>query len=145
MPTILGPRFDSTFSGRPTRMSAEDFDIWSRWWPTVREGTVAVYFDVGLGLPDDLPQTDDAAQLLGWIRNTQKRADVLIERQSELWLVELRFRASLNAVGRLGGYETLLRQDNPFQKPIISFLVTNERDTEVEQIANSLEQRYVIA
>lgn len=126
-------------------MSVEDFAIWSRWWPTVREGTVALYFDVGLGLPDEIPATDDANQLLGWVRNNQKRADVLIEREDAVWLVELRFRAQSSALGRLKTYDALLLQDNPFTKPVRLFLVTDRRDSEVGLVAAMLGINYVVA
>lgn len=135
MPTILGNRYEPNFTGHPPRMSAEDFPIWQRWYPTIKPSARALYFDVGLGLPDELPQSDDADQLLGWIRNTQKRADAIIERDADVLLVELRFNAQLNALGRLEGYQLLLQDDNLFRKPIIPVLVTNKSDSEVKRLA----------
>lgn len=135
MPTILGVRFPPDFTGHPPRMSAEDYPIWKRYYPTIRESARALYFDVGLGLPDELPKSDDAAQLLGWIRNTQKRADVIVEREADVLLIELRFNAQLNALGRLRGYKLLLEDDNPFKRPIIPILVTNKPDSEVGRLA----------
>ena len=67
----------------------------------MKAGALAVWFDVGLGLPASLPATQQAGQLLGWIRNNQKRADVLIEREEVVWLVELRFAAQPSASGGL--------------------------------------------
>lgn len=135
MPTILGTKYPPSFTGHPPRMSQEDFPIWSRWYPTIKETALALYFDVGLGLPDELPATETAAQLLGWLRNTQKRADAIIERTADVLLVELRFNAQLNAIGRLQGYALLLGDDNPFSKPIIPLLVTNKQDSEVKRLA----------
>jgi len=126
-------------------MSQEDFPIWRAWYPSVKESALALYFDVGLGLPDELPQSDDAEQLLGWIRNTQKRADAIIERASDVLLVELRFNAQLNALGRLLGYVQLLKDDNPFSRSVIPILVTNRRDTEVERLAISQKIVYEVA
>jgi hypothetical protein len=131
MPTILGAAFSSSFTGYPPRMSQEDIEIWRRYFPTVREGALLLYFDVGLGLADELPAIEDANQMLGWIRNTQKRADVMIERAARVDLIELRYNASSNAVGRLLMYWKLLREDNPFRKPIRPILVTNRFDSEV--------------
>jgi hypothetical protein len=142
MPTILGTRYPPTYTGHPPRMSQEDFPIWSKWWPSMRSSAIAIYFDVGLGLPDELPQSDDANQLLGWIRNTQKRADAIIERPEDVLLVEFRFNAQLNAIGRLRGYELLLQDDNPFRKPIIPVLVTNKPDSEVKRVAEDLKIIY---
>jgi len=116
-------------------MSAEDLEIWRRWWPGAQGDALRIYFDVGLGLPDELPRTEDANQLLGWIRNTQKRADVVVERRARVDVVELRFNASLNVVGRLLGYIHLLNQDNPFNLPLRGVIVTNRFDSEVEAVA----------
>jgi len=126
-------------------MSPEDLTIWRRWWPTVTQDAAALYFDVGLGLPDELPDTDDSAQLAGWIRNIQKRADVLIEKSKEVWLIELRFNAQSSAIGRLKLYERLLTDDNPFAKPIRLYLVTNKFDSEVRAVAESLNINYQVA
>lgn len=126
-------------------MSPEDFDIWKRWQPTIQADTIALYFDVGLGLPDTLPQSDDSAQLSGWIRNTQKRADVIIERQKDVWLVELRFNAQSSAVGRLLTYQQLLIDDNPFSLTIVPYLVTNKFDSEVRRVAEALGITYLVA
>jgi hypothetical protein len=145
MPTILGPGFASSFSGYPTRMSQEDVEIWRRYFPTVREGTRAIYFDVGLGLADELPKIDDANQLLGWIRNTQKRADVVIERETRVDLIELRFNASANAVGRLLIYRKLLLEDNPFNKPVRGILVTNRPDSELAALCADNDLDFVVA
>jgi hypothetical protein len=145
MPTALGQRFSSNFFGQPPRMSPEDFEIWRRWWPTIMTDHASLYFDVGLGLPDSLPETHDSKQLAGWIRNTQKRADVIIERADEVWLVELRFNAQSSAIGRLLTYQQLLIDDNPFQKPVSPYLVTNKFDSEVRRIAEALGIAYVVA
>lgn len=126
-------------------MSPEDLEIWRRWWPSVERGAIALYFDIGLGLPDELPETEDSAALAGWIRNTQKRADVIIERADEVWLVELRFNAQSSAIGRLLTYQQLLIDDNPFKKPIRPYLVTNKFDSEVRRIAEALGLQYVTA
>ena len=144
MPTILGPAFPPTYTGHPPRMSAEDFPIWLAWFPTIRSSAEALYFDVGLGLADNLPKSDDANQLLGWIRNTQKRADVIVQRAKDVLLVELRFNAQLNALGRLRGYQLLLQDDNPFGKPIVPVLVTNKRDSEVARLAEDLKIAYEV-
>ena len=145
MPTALGSRFPPNFSGWPPRMSVEDLAIWHRWWPSIERDSVALYFDVGLGLPDELPETDDSGQLAGWIRNTQKRADVLILRADAVWLVELRFNAQSSAIGRLLTYQQLLIDDNPFSKLIVPYLVTNKFDSEVRRVAEALGITYVLA
>lgn len=145
MPTLLGQSFSPSYLGRPARMSSEDFDIWQRWWPLARGNAREMYFDVGLGLPAELPPSEDAEQLLGWIRNTQKRADVLVLRPARVDVIELRFNATLNAIGRLQGYVVLLDDDNPFRLPIRGVLVSNRRDAEVARMAELNGLGYEIA
>lgn len=145
MPTDLGPAFPADFTSQPARMSPEDFEIWRRWWPIVSLGALHLFFDVGLGLPDELPLTDDSVQLAGWIRNTQKRADVVVERREVVWLVELRFNAQSSAIGRLLTYQELLIGDNPFKLPVMPHLVTNKFDSEVRSVAERSGITYWVA
>jgi hypothetical protein len=126
-------------------MSPEDLEIWRRWYPGVSLGVKALYFDVGVGLADDLPASEDSSQLLGWIANTQKRIDVLIERETVVDVVELRFNASANAFGRVLVYRELLGQDNPFDKPLRAFLVTNKKDSELARLAEQNGVVWVVA
>ena len=126
-------------------MSPEDLEIWRRWWPTVQPGAQALYFDVGLGIPDELPETEDPHQLAGWIRNIQKRADVIVERKEEVWVVELRFNAQSSAIGRLKTYQQLLLADNPFARAVVPYLVTNKPDSEVAAVAAQLGIEYRVA
>ena len=126
-------------------MSPEDYEIWQRWFPAHRQEIKRLWFDVGLGLPDQIPETEDANQLLGWIRNTQKRADVIAETEKEILLIELRFNAQLNAIGRLSGYVLLIKDDNPFTKPIRPMLITNKQDSEVERLGKALGIEYRVA
>jgi hypothetical protein len=145
VPTILTPPYQPEFAGHPPRMSAEDFPIWERYYPTIKPSVTRLYFDVGLGLPDELPITEDGNQMLGWIRNTQKRADVIALTNSAALLIELRFNAQMNAIGRLYGYRRLLEQDNPFNVPVRAILVTNRGDNEVRDAASSLGIDYVVS
>lgn len=145
MPTNLGPEYPPTYNGYPPRMSPEDYEIWQRWFPAHRQEIKRLWFDVGLGLPDQIPETEDANQLLGWIRNTQKRADVIAETEKEILLIELRFNAQLNAIGRLSGYVLLIKDDNPFTKPIRPMLITNKQDSEVERLGKALGIEYRVA
>lgn len=144
MPTLLGTAWTPEFNGRPTRMSPEDRELWLRWWPNIREGTERLYFDVGLGEGYPAPKDADDRGKYMWLRNTQKRADVVVERANEVWLVELRYAAQSSAIGRLQVYKLLWAQDDPIGKPLKLFLVTNYRDLDVEALASQLGIAYLI-
>lgn len=167
MPTIFFGRFGSDFNRRPDRMAPGDFEIWARWWPSVSDGTLSVIFDVGLGDGLPLSPESEAGRILSapfdWrqlsqapkgsasrlafmhLRNTQKRADVIIERESEVWIVEMRFNAQASALGRLQMYGRLWAEDPVINKPFSLYLVTNQDDPDVRLTALDIGVVYVVA
>lgn len=144
MSTKLGPRFDRSFTGRPAHMSPEDREIWSRWWPQIRHQVNAIYFDVGLGEGEPVPPNEPAAYRRMWQRNTQKRADVLITTGIFVWIVELRFQASSNTIGRLLTYKELYLDDPQLGTNLQLYLVTNHRDKDVDRVAQLAGITYIV-
>lgn len=145
MALYLGPQFLNTWNGYPPRMSEEDYRIWQRWYPTIQRQVKQMWFDVGLGKPKPIPAGTSVELAFMWDRNTQKRADVIIETSQEIWLVELRFKAQPNAIGRLLTYLDLLQDENPWLKPILPILVTDQEDPEVRRSAEKRAIRYLIS
>ena len=135
MPTDLGARFDSTYTGKPAHISPEDLLIFDRWWPTVREHITEVYFDVGLGPGRPSPAGTPANYAKMWLRLNQKRADILAVVRDEVWIIELRFAANTNALGRLLGYKGAYLEDPKLGANVRLMLVTNEYDADVERAA----------
>lgn len=166
MPTVSFGRFDSSFAGRPDRMAPGDYDIWLRWWPSVREGTLSLLFDVGVGsgLPLDpltpagallaapfdfrdlqrSPKGSDGRLAFMHLRNTQKRIDVIVEREDVLWIVELRFAAQASAIGRLKMYADLWARDPIIDKSVVLYLVTDRADPDVKDVAENMGMVYIV-
>ena len=144
MALYLGPEFLPTWNGYPPRMSDEDYRIWLRWWPGVRGQALRMWFDVGLGAGKEIPDETSAELAWMWTRNTQKRADVIIETMDEIRLVEVRFKAQPNAIGRLLTYLDLLEADNPWTKRIRPVLVTDQLDPDVRASAAKRDIFYVV-
>ncbi len=144
MPTLLGTKWPPTFDGRPTRISPEDREIWRRYWPTIQEGTLALYFDVGVGAGRPIPEDATENEAFMWLRNNQKRIDIIAERQNEVWMIELRFAAQSSAIGRLLTYRLLWSKDDPIQKPVKLYLVTNSLDTEIKEAAEISNITYLV-
>lgn len=135
MPTLLGTLWPVDLVRRPPRMSPEDTEIWQRWWPHHQSGAVGLHFDVGLGEGKVAGLSGSKEELFAWLRNTQKRADVLIVYPDGIDLVEVRFVASVNAVGRLLAYRKLYKED-PAAGPLkVTRLITNLRDDDVAALS----------
>lgn len=144
MPTELGPAFSVAYAGVPTHMSSQDYSIWLRWRLTLPADVVALYFDVRLGSGRDAGMDVAAGDAALWFTLTAKRADVVVQLPSEVWLVELRDAAQASAIGRLLLYRRLWGQDPPFPVPLVPVLVTNARDPDVEDEAELHGIRYVV-
>jgi hypothetical protein len=125
-------------------MSPEDYLIWQRWWPTKKHLARSVYWDVYLGEGIQLDDEPANYQRM-WQRNTQKRADAVIETADSIWLVEMRFQANSIAVGRLLMYQRLWRQDPALPGSLRLWLVTDTRDSIVEALCQELSISYEVA
>ncbi len=144
MPTIIGESRPAAFDGRPARMSQEDYGIWQRWIVRQRAKIQRMHFDVGLGDGQEAPsQAPDNFRRM-WLRNTQKRADAVLETTDGLWLIELRFDANSNAIGRLKLYEQLYAED-PILGPLSQcVLVSNIHYSELKALSATLGISYHI-
>lgn len=145
MATDLGRRFNVDYAALPPHMSPEDYAIWLRYRPIPQgRGALALYFDVGLGAGQIAPADASPELREMWRRLNQKRADVIIEYDDHVDLIELRDHAGPNALGRLSTYRLLLTADNPLNKPITTTLVTNLTDPDVAATAAALSITYLI-
>ena len=136
MPTILGEKCKLSMIRTPAGMSQEDRKIYDDWKTTALKEDYDLYFDVGLGAGIPAPPETDPDIARGWFLNTQKRADLIVDTHSEWWIVELRFNASSNAIGRLLMYKKLFLQDQIKTQPIFLILVSDRYDPDLEGLAN---------
>lgn len=143
MPTVLGDPYNMTIGRTPPHMSPEDEIIWNVWRNQYLRHDDKLYFDVRLG--DGLSVAQDVTENVakGWTELTQKRADLIVDRGDEWWIVEFRNQATANAVGRLLMYSALFKQDIPKQLPIKLILVTNRTDDELARLAINYKIDYV--
>lgn len=125
MTTALGTPYLPSWAGRPPHMSPEDYQIWQRWRPSLWGHVGTLYFDVAVGSVAPPSEMYDEKLRAGWVRLNQRRIDVVADRGETAEIIELRFDATPNAVGRLLMYAQLWHEDNPLQIPTTLTLVTN--------------------
>lgn len=139
-----GAQYDGNYTGIPPRLGEEEKEIWKRWAPTALKNALKIWFDVGLGegrpMPKNIPENIQKM----WLRNTQKRADVIIEKQNWIWIVEIRAKANSNVVGRLLQYELLWRKEKVSEKPTKLIIVTDMLDLDLQKLAESLNIAYIL-
>lgn len=119
---------------RFTHMKESEAQVWERFLANLPWRAVAVRYDVRLGegatLPADVPQ---------WVRDmawalSAKRVDAVVETADHVYLIEVKSRASLSAVGQLLGYELLYRRQYGSAKGITLVLVCESIAPDVEPV-----------
>ena len=125
-------------------MSGEDLSLWEKYRPSIISKTLRLYFDVGLGGQTEVPEGTSPEMALMWLRNTQKRIDVLIEEETKWKIVELRVMAQASAIGRLLQYLDLWKDDPPNNKNVDLVLVTNVLDLDTKKLAEKLAITFLV-
>lgn len=143
MPTTLGQRYPVYWGGYPPHMSPEDLVLWKTYRQNIETGAVSLYFDVGLGGQTDIPPGTSPEMAIMWLRNTQKRIDVLIETSQDWIITELRHNATSSAVGRLLQYRELWNEDPPDSKPVRLRLVTDMGDSDLQKLCERVGIEYI--
>ena len=138
MPTTLGNPYPQKWEGTPPHMSGEDLDLWHKYRVTAIQKAINIYFDVGLGGQTEVPAGTSPEMAFMWLRNTQKRIDVLIQQETKWIIIELRARAQASAVGRLLQYFDLWKEDPPDKKTVELCLVTDTTDRDTKKLAEKL-------
>lgn len=144
MPTIIYEEADPNYRRQPRRMSTEDTAIWDKFRRNDPTPWTKFYFDTGIG--DGKPAGDNATpeQRAFWLKETQKRIDVLGIAPTFQAIIELRNNAQPNALGRLLVYKALYLQDPISHLPLQLWLVTNTPDPELQLIAEPHGVRYFV-
>lgn len=75
------------------------------------------------------PKIVDMAKML-----SQRRIDVLGERNGEIWIVELKFDPGISLLGQLLGYKTLLLQEIKLSVPVKLFAIVNRIDQDLKNV-----------
>ncbi len=144
MPTTLGIRYNVSWTGYPAHMSPEDTEIWKRYKDKIADEVLLLYFDVGLGGQTEVPPDTSPEMAMMWLRNTQKRTDVVAETLDGWIIIELRENATASAIGRLLLYQELWKQDPPDNRPVTLRLVTNREDVDVKALSRIQGIAYIV-
>jgi len=135
MPTRLGPQYEWNWNGWPEAMSTEDYAIWLRWRATFPQPAQAMWFNVGLGPGTPATGANTANEEAGWLFLTQKRADVVLRYPDRIEIIELRFQAGANALGRLRLYNMLYQTDPVLGLDITLHLISDHIDADARKMA----------
>lgn len=132
MATVLGPEYSTQWRGKPPHMLAPDIPIWYRFLEKEAGRFIHLYYDCFLGGPAGNPDDETDPMARDWRAITSKRADVIAETGSELWLIEVAATPGMRSLGQLLTYHELWKEDPKIDKPVRLVLVANELDPAIE-------------
>ena len=128
----MQPRFLYQKLPKYPHLAPEDVKIWERFITAYPVYFERVDYDLKVGTPRAYPEApnDKIKEDLEYL--SRKRIDVVGYRGNEIHIIELKPRASFEAIGQIIGYTELFL---PFVKPENSISMVLITDTEIPDIA----------
>ncbi|OGN96289.1 MAG: hypothetical protein A2Y89_02695 [Chloroflexi bacterium RBG_13_51_18] len=138
MKPTLGTPYPVDWDGRVIQMSANDREIWTYYQSVIEPDFINLYFNVGVGVPTMMSKDLDEEMITLVEHISRRRIDVVAEKESEWWLIELRYNAGPGAIGSILTYKTLWEADPPDARPVVPVIVTNTPDENLESVCRTL-------
>lgn len=119
-------------------LTGSDVPIWDAFIQMFHPYFQGLTYDhhVGQGLAPDKDAPYPLQQM--WIRLTQKRIDVLGFRRSSLWVIEVKDRPTVAALGQVIGYTILLARELQPCPPLVPCLVSSIIEPDIETCCRGL-------
>ena len=115
-------------------MLAPDIPVWYRFLQEHASSFTHLYYDCLLGGPVGSPPDEQEPMDRMWRALTSKRADVIAETETEVWLIEVASTPGMRSLGQLLTYHSLWTEDPKISKPVRLVLVANELDPDIEPV-----------
>lgn len=136
MPTNLGEPTTIDWRGTPPHMLREDIPVWSIFMDKYGSLFLRVYYDTLVGGPWLTPEEEKDRLKWMWRYNNSKRPDIIAERETEVWIIEVATRPGLRAIGQLLTYSALWLEDPKINKLEKMVLVAQAIDTDLISAAS---------
>ena len=131
MPTFLGRPYALEWRGTPPHMLETDIPVWYRFLEIWGHLFEKLYYDCLLGGPLLTKAQEKDKYWHMWRATSSKRADAIVELESEVWIIEVSQRPGLRAVGQLMVYVNLWIEDPKIAKLEKPILVCEHVDTDL--------------
>ncbi|MBA7610301.1 hypothetical protein ES703_17508 [subsurface metagenome] len=112
-------------------MLAEDVGVWTRYLESPLVRIDEVWYDVHVGKPVDVG--DDASDMDRRIAAgiTRKRIDVVALVGGEFWVIEVKPRADMTAVGQAVSYSRLFVQEFAPRRGVLGVIICDQADEDI--------------
>lgn len=137
MPTELGKPYSLMWRGDPPHMLKPDIPIWYRFLALYSGPFIKLYYDCALGGPTlTAAETLDPLKKM-WRGLLVKRADAIVELESEVWIIEVSADPGLRAIGQVISYGHLWKRDPKIDKPLKLVLVSGTIEEDLADVASA--------
>ena len=119
-------------------LSGEDALVWERFLQTYDTSRMKVEYNVRLGSPAQNIIEDNPALAEMWTELRQKRVDAVVEWEEEIWIVELKPRGSLSALGQALAYKLLYEEQEKPTKPVEPVVICAWLDDDLRRVMGEL-------
>ena len=128
----------NTHRGDYPHFAKRDAPVWSRWLAEYAELWGAFAYDVAVGgmtLPD---VGASETERLAWKYSTALKIDAVGWNEDAVWLFEVRPEAQVSALGSVLGYTLVCERDKVFDRPLVSAVVCESMQSDVEWCCDRL-------
>jgi hypothetical protein len=125
-------------TGHYPHLAKHDSAIWERFLDRFAADFDLAAYDVALGgfLLDDQAGSED--ERLGWRYSTALKVDVVLSREGEVWVVEVKPQAGVSALGGALCYATMAERDGFTADTIVPAVVTDRASPDIRYCAAQL-------
>ncbi|GAH68473.1 unnamed protein product [marine sediment metagenome] len=119
-------------------MMAEDVAVWSRYLANPLRAISEVWYDVHVGKPVDVGEdaSDMDRRIAAGI--TRKRIDVVALVGDVFWVIEVKPRADMVAVGQAVSYPRLFLQEFELRRDVLGVIICDQVDEDIVSICEAL-------
>jgi len=140
-PVVFEP---PALTGRYPNMARHDGALWERYLKVNAHLWRGVCYDIRLGGQDVTDPNATETERYMWRKNTAERIDVVADRGSEHWVIEIRPNAKLGALGSCIGYVLLAQREPWTALPLVPAVLTDNCALDFRWVADQLGVQVII-
>ena len=133
MPAVYPPQLvPVSFRGAYPHMAKLDAAVWTRFLDARSADFLAFAYDVALGGSVLEGLSLGEPELLGWQYNTALKIDAVGLTASQAWIIEVRPRATVSALGSALTYALVAERDAVFELELVPVIVCESIQPDVQ-------------
>jgi len=144
MPVYPLEFFPPELTGWYPHMAKRDAVIWERYLKREASAWKGFAYDVALGGFITEDPTADERTRTGYQYSSAQRIDVVGDRGTEHWIIEVRHQARISAISAAMGYLMLAQREPWTDLPLIPCVITDNMSADVRYVAEQFDVQVIL-